>query len=184
MLENKIGEDFEGVITGVANFGMFVQSPKYLVEGLVSLQDLGDDWWEGDAKRGEVRGEHTGRRYRIGDAMMVRIAYVDVARRRLNLALARDLEEVAGQPRRSQTRRVRTTKPGKAPGGAKGGGRTNHRAGGPKGGGAPKAGGGKGGAPRGGGKPNQLGGGRPRAGGAPTSGKPKPKGKKKGRGPR
>ena len=110
MLEKKIGEDFEGVITGVANFGMFVQSPRYLVEGLVSLQDLGDDWWEIDAKRGEVRGEHTGRRYRIGDGMMVRIAHVDIARRRLNLAPVRDLEDVAGSPRRA-----RKPRPGKGP---------------------------------------------------------------------
>jgi ribonuclease R len=185
MLEKKVGEDFEGVITGVANFGMFVQSPRYLVEGLVSLQDLGDDWWEVDAKRGQVRGEQTGRKYRIGDRMKVRIAFVDLARRRLNLAPVRDLEHVAGLPRR-----VRKPKPGKDSGGAKGGGapkgggRTNHRAGGPKGGG---------------GKPNQLGGGAPRGGGAPgaprpqgprAGGKPKGpgdgkgKGKKKGRGRR
>ncbi len=118
MLETKIGEDFEGVITGVANFGMFVQSPTYLVEGLVSLQDLGDDWWEVDAKRGEVRGEHTGRRYRIGDAMMVRIAHVDVARRRLNLAPVRDLEEVAGSGRLKRKPRPKKApappKPGRA----------------------------------------------------------------------
>ena len=124
MLEKKVGEDFDGVITGVANFGMFVQSPRYLVEGLVSLQDLGDDWWEVDAKRGEVRGEQTGRRYRIGDRMKVRIAFVDVARRRLNLAPVRDLEDVVNQPRRGQPPRARKPKPGKdAGGGPKGGGK-------------------------------------------------------------
>jgi len=101
MLEKRVGEDFEGVITGVTNFGMFVQSPRFLVEGLVTMQDLGDDWWEVDAKRGEIRGEHTGRKYRIGDPLKVRIAFVDLPRRRLNLAPVRDLEEVAGLPRRS-----------------------------------------------------------------------------------
>ena len=160
MLEKKIGEDFDGVITGVANFGMFVQSPRYLVEGLVSLQDLGDDWWEVDAKRGEVRGEHTGRRYRIGDRMKVRIAFVDVARRRLNLAPVRDLEDVVSQPRRA-----RNPKPGKDAGGAKG---ARDAKGGTSKGGSPK-----GPRPRGrrGGKPKE-----PRDG--------KGQGKKKGRGRR
>jgi len=159
MLEKKIGEDFEGVITGVANFGMFVQSPRYLVEGLVSLQDLGDDWWEVDAKRGEVRGEQTGRRYRIGDRMKVRIAFVDLARRRLNLAPARDLEDVASLPRRGKPGREGKPRPEQDAGHAKGGGRA-------------KAGGAKGGAPKG-----QQPQGR-------RGGKPKGKGKKKGRGRR
>jgi ribonuclease R len=169
MLEKKIGEDFDGVITGVANFGMFVQSPRYLVEGLVSLQDLGDDWWEVDARRGEVRGEHTGRRYRIGDRMKVRIAFVDVARRRLNLAPVRDLEDVASLPRRGQPRRARQAKPGKDAGGPKGGA----KGGSPKGGAAPKGGGAKGpAAPKGHGPQHRRG------------GKPKGLGKKKGRGRR
>jgi ribonuclease R len=142
-----------------------VQSPRYLVEGLVSLQDLGDDWWEVDAKRGEVRGEHTGRRYRIGDRMMVRIAFVDVARRRLNLAPVRDLEDVAGLPRRASPQGARKPRSGKDAGGAKGGA-------------APKGGTSKGGSPKG---PRPLGrrGGKPKE---PRDGKGK--GKKKGRGRR
>jgi ribonuclease R len=84
-LETKVGESFDGVITGVANFGIFVQSPRFLVEGLVRLEDLGDDWWDVQAQYGQVTGEHSGKRYRIGDLLSVRIAGVDVARRRLNL---------------------------------------------------------------------------------------------------
>ena len=89
LLATKVGEDFDGVITGVTNFGLFVQSPRYLVDGLVRMEDLGDDWWEVDARRGEVRGEHTGRRFRLGDMLPVRIAGVDKARRQLNLVPAR-----------------------------------------------------------------------------------------------
>jgi ribonuclease R len=91
LLATKVGEGFQGVITGVANFGIFVQSPRYLVEGLIRMPDLGDDWWEVDAKRGEVRGERSGRRFRIGDMLAVRIAGVDKARRQLNLVPDRDL---------------------------------------------------------------------------------------------
>ncbi|HUT57051.1 MAG TPA: ribonuclease R [Phycisphaerae bacterium] len=95
LLAGKIGEDFDGVITGVANFGIFVQLRRFLIDGLVRLEDLGDDWWDVDAKRGEVRGEVGGRRFRIGDLMSVRVAAVDVARRQLNLVPARDLSKPA-----------------------------------------------------------------------------------------
>ncbi|MBN1555568.1 MAG: ribonuclease R [Phycisphaerae bacterium] len=84
-LATKEGEIFDGVITGVANFGIFVQWPKYLCEGLIRLEDLGDDWWQVDAKTGAVRGEATGRTFRMGDGIRVRVLGVDVARRQLNL---------------------------------------------------------------------------------------------------
>ncbi|HET6429517.1 MAG TPA: ribonuclease R [Phycisphaerae bacterium] len=84
-LSDKVGEPFEGVATGVTNFGLFVQLPRLGVEGLIRMQELGDDWWEVNAPNGEIRGERTGKRYRIGDAVPVRIASVDVARRQLNL---------------------------------------------------------------------------------------------------
>jgi len=84
-LARKVGETFRGVITGVTNFGLFVQSQKYLIEGLVRLEDLGDDWWDVRARYGQVRGERTGRTYRIGDLLEVRIAGVDIPRRQLNL---------------------------------------------------------------------------------------------------
>ena len=90
LLAGKVGERFEGVVTGVTNFGLFVEIPQFVIEGLVRLQDLGDDWWEVAAHRGEIRGERSGRRYRIGDPLGVRILAVDVPARQLNLSPARD----------------------------------------------------------------------------------------------
>ena len=84
-LADKVGEVLDGVITGVANVGIFVQSQRYLVDGLVRLADLGDDWWDVSARYGQIRGERTGKTYRIGDLIRVRIAAVDVARRQLDL---------------------------------------------------------------------------------------------------
>jgi len=84
-LEKHVGDTFEGVVTGVTNFGLFVQSRRFLVEGLVRLEDLGDDWWEVEARYGQVRGERTGRRIRIGDVMNVQMIGVDVAKRQLSL---------------------------------------------------------------------------------------------------
>ncbi len=105
LLETKLGESFDGVITGVTGFGIFVQSPKYLVDGLVRMEDLGDDWWNADTKRGEVRGENSGRRFRIGDVLPVRIAFVDVARRQMNLVPERDIEDAAAEGGTRQKRK-------------------------------------------------------------------------------
>jgi ribonuclease R len=111
LLATKVGESFEGVITGVANFGLFVQSPRYLVDGLVRMPDLGDDWWEVDARRGEVRGERSGRRFRIGNLLAVRIAGVDKARRQLNLVPDRQiLPAEPGRPKRKRRKKDRAAK--------------------------------------------------------------------------
>jgi ribonuclease R len=107
LLATRVGEVFDGVVTGVTNFGMFVQSPKFLIDGLIRMNELGDDWWEIDAKIGQVRGERTGRRYRIGDVMKVRIAAVDVARRQLNLVPERDAKPAAKQSKHAPKGRRR-----------------------------------------------------------------------------
>ncbi|HUU82742.1 MAG TPA: ribonuclease R [Phycisphaerae bacterium] len=88
LLEKEIGSEHDGIITGVTNFGMFVQLPQYLVEGLLRFADLADDWWEVDAEAGCVVGQRTGRRLKIGDVLRVRIAAVDIADRELDLAPA------------------------------------------------------------------------------------------------
>ncbi len=104
LLESKVGETFEGVITGVANFGIFVQWPRYLCEGLIRLEDLGDDWWQVETKTGHVRGEATGRTFRLGDRLDVTILGVDVARRQLRL-LPTEKGKKDGTPRRAKTRK-------------------------------------------------------------------------------
>ncbi|MBS3820194.1 MAG: ribonuclease R [Planctomycetes bacterium] len=85
LLESKQGEVFDGVITGVAKFGMFVQWPKYLIDGLVRFDDLGNETFDVDAKQGVVRGKDTGQTVRLGDRLNVQVASVDVARRQLDL---------------------------------------------------------------------------------------------------
>ncbi|MCK9462346.1 MAG: RNB domain-containing ribonuclease, partial [Proteobacteria bacterium] len=97
-LSTKVGEEIEGVVTGVADFGLFVQMPKFLVEGVVKLADLGDDWWDVSTERGTVRGETTGRSIRIGDRLPVIIAEVDVPHRRLVLVAPRKKDAAGAKP--------------------------------------------------------------------------------------
>ncbi len=87
LLEKHVGEIFPGVVTGITNFGVFIQLDTYLIDGLIRYEKLMDDWWEVDDRAGVARGQRTGKTIRIGDPCKVMIAKVDPARRELDLAV-------------------------------------------------------------------------------------------------
>jgi len=87
LLKNQIGEEFTGVITGITNFGLFVQIQDYLIDGLIRYEDLMDDWWDVDGRGGVVRGQRTGMKIHMGDLARVRVVRVDIPRRELDLAI-------------------------------------------------------------------------------------------------
>ncbi len=95
MLSRKIGEEMECVITGLASFGVFAQSRRYGVEGLIRMEDLGSDRWQYDAKAQCVVGERSGHNIRLGQAIKGRIVSVNVPARQLNLAVAEPLIDTA-----------------------------------------------------------------------------------------
>ena len=86
MLADKIGEELDCVVTGLTNFGVFVQSKKLGVEGLIQLADLGPDQWRYDAKAALLIGRYSGRLVCLGQPMKVRIMSVNVSARQLNVA--------------------------------------------------------------------------------------------------
>jgi ribonuclease R len=96
LMQNHIGDDFAGVITGITNFGLFVQLNAYLVDGLIRYEDLMDDYWEVDERAGAVRGRRTGMRFRIGDAVTARVVKVDLPRRELGLAIVKLISRGGG----------------------------------------------------------------------------------------
>lgn len=87
LLSDHVGEEFDGVINGVTNFGLFVQHPIYLIDGLLRMEDLGDDWWEANVAMGTVVGERSRRRFTLGSIVRVAIAEVDVSARQMRLVL-------------------------------------------------------------------------------------------------
>jgi ribonuclease R len=108
LLKGKIGEEFVGVVTGIANFGIFVQLNTWLAEGVIRYEDLMDDWWDVDVRSGIIRGERTGKRIGIGDVVKVIIVTVDLARRELSLAVSEHLGRPGGP-----AAALMPTKPGK-----------------------------------------------------------------------
>jgi ribonuclease R len=88
LLSDRVGETVEGVVTGVASFGVFIEVRKFRVEGLVRFNELPDDWWEINQKAGAVVGQRSGRRIAIGNVVQAKIISVDLPARQLNLSMA------------------------------------------------------------------------------------------------
>ncbi len=80
-----IGDEFDGVVVGVTQFGVFVQMTKLLVEGLIHVREM-DGYWEYDERRYTLVSKSTGRRIRVGDACRVRIEAAEPETRRVDLA--------------------------------------------------------------------------------------------------
>jgi ribonuclease R len=87
-MRDKIGEEFEGIISGVAAFGFFVELKDIFVEGLVRVTSLHDDYYQYHEKKYCLVGERTHKTYRIGDEVRVRVDRVDVERRHIDFGLA------------------------------------------------------------------------------------------------
>ncbi|MDX1390250.1 MAG: S1 RNA-binding domain-containing protein, partial [Acidobacteriota bacterium] len=81
------GEVFDGIVTSVARFGLFVRLTETLVEGLVRVESLGDEWFEWIESRQELLGSRTGTTYRLGDRLRVRVTKVDTVLRRMDLEI-------------------------------------------------------------------------------------------------
>ena len=84
----RLGQTFTGVITGLADWGIYVELDENKCEGLVPARDLEDDYYEYDETSFSLVGRHTGRRFRLGDQLEVTVAQADLARRQLDFALA------------------------------------------------------------------------------------------------
>ncbi len=87
-MRDKVGDVFHGVISGVAPFGLFVELREYFVEGLIHVTNLRGDHYFYHEESYCLVGERTHTRYRMGDAVTIQIAKVDVARRQMDLMLA------------------------------------------------------------------------------------------------
>lgn len=88
-MASRLGERFSGIVSGVTSFGVFVALDEVLVDGLVHVSALGDDYFQFDPIRHRLTGEQSGRTFRLADAVTVRVAHVDIAERRIDFELDR-----------------------------------------------------------------------------------------------
>jgi ribonuclease R len=126
-MADKVGDVFEGYITGVSAFGLYVELIEHFVEGMVHISTMADDYYRFVERAHILRGETNDRIYRLGDKVSVQVIRVDLERRQIDLALSEILEAVratAGPGRgrkaarkgartRQETRKKRDKRPGK-----------------------------------------------------------------------
>ncbi len=86
-LKEKLGSDFEGIISGVTNFGLFIELSDTLAEGLVSMRDMDDDYYEFDEKNYSLVGRRNKRTFRLGDKVTVKLIRVDEEKREIDFLI-------------------------------------------------------------------------------------------------
>jgi len=106
-MEAHLGDEFDGVITGVTNFGVFVQLPALQVDGLVHVTSLVNDYYNYEPGRQQLVGERSGRTYGLGEAMRIRVHKVDMETRRIDFRPVGEVHDPAVPERRGGSRRGR-----------------------------------------------------------------------------
>ena len=87
-LKDHVGNEYEGVITGVASYGFFVELQDFLVEGLVHVSSMPDDYYKFYEEKYALEGEHNRKQFRLGDHIKVKLTKVDSARKEIDLQYA------------------------------------------------------------------------------------------------
>jgi ribonuclease R len=104
-MADKVGDEFQGYITGVTAFGLFIELIEHFVEGLVHISTMADDYYRFVERAHVLKGENTGKVYRLGDRVAVQVVKVDMERRQVDLALVEVLERVRESERNRGPRR-------------------------------------------------------------------------------
>ncbi len=110
-MEGHLGEEFDGVITGVTNFGLFVQITELMTDGLVHVTSLANDYYKYDAGSQRLVGERSGHSYSLGAEMRIRVQRVDMETRKIDFRpVVTDGDEK--QPRKPSKNRTSGSRPG------------------------------------------------------------------------
>jgi ribonuclease R len=108
-MKDRVGEEFEGSVSAVTGFGIFVALDDFYVEGLVHISELGQDYFSFDPAKHQLLGDRTRKRYRLADRARVRVVRVDLERSRIDFVLAGDEDGAGG--RRTRFPRARGRRP-------------------------------------------------------------------------
>ncbi len=87
-MQDKVGEEFDGIITSVTSFGVFVELKEIYVEGLVHVTSLQNDYYHFDAAKHRLLGERTNKVYRLADPVRIRVVRVNLDEKKIDFELA------------------------------------------------------------------------------------------------
>lgn len=86
-MRDKLGEVFSGTVSAITSFGLFVLLDEVFVEGLVHISELGSDYFHYEKGRHELRGERSGKVYRLTDRLTIKVARVDLETSKIDFVL-------------------------------------------------------------------------------------------------
>jgi ribonuclease R len=86
-MDRHVGDELHGMVSGVANFGIFIEINDLLIEGMVRVRDMKDDYYMYDEKKYALIGRRTGKRYRVGDSVKVQVISVNIENREVNFTI-------------------------------------------------------------------------------------------------
>ncbi len=92
-MQDKIGEKFTGIISGVTDWGLFVEIEENKCEGLVSIRDLDDDFYEMDEDNYCLTGRYNDKKYQLGDLVKVEVIRADLSKKHIDFRLVEQLNE-------------------------------------------------------------------------------------------
>ncbi|MDO5289809.1 MAG: ribonuclease R [Pseudomonadota bacterium] len=101
-MKTHLGEEFNGTVSAVTSFGLFVLLTDLHVEGLVHITELGGEYFRFDEVRQELRGERTGIRYALGTRVRVQVSRVDLDARKIDFRLVREGDELTARALRDK----------------------------------------------------------------------------------
>jgi len=101
-MKERIGEEFDGTISAVTGFGIFVALDTIYIEGLVHVSDLGADYFQFDNVKHQMLGERTGQRFRLGDRVRVRLVRADLESNKIDFVLAESDTRQAKRPKKQR----------------------------------------------------------------------------------
>jgi len=102
---DKIGEEFDGVVSAVTSFGLFVELDKVYIDGLVHVTSLGDDYYHFDAAKHRLLGERTNKSFRLGDRLRVRLVKVNLEDKKIDLSLVTENQDNPGSVHRKKPKK-------------------------------------------------------------------------------
>lgn len=86
-MSDKVGQEFDGVVSSVTSFGLFVELKSVYIDGLIHVTALGDDYYHFDAVKHRLLGERSNKAYRLGDELKVKVVKVNLDDKKIDLAL-------------------------------------------------------------------------------------------------
>ena len=93
-MQDKVGKEFDGVVSGLTDWGIYVEIVENKCEGMVSIRSLADDFYEFDEEEYMIKGRHEGRKFEIGDELKIEVVNANLSRRQLDYKLVELDQEV------------------------------------------------------------------------------------------